>query len=143
MQWSNINKYLEGEPTDLLEVFFLDLSASSWKDLFIWMSDRVIVLDCQFGRLNIDELNVESFLNGSMSYVAHIKGSSGIELSISAIDECEASIDVEIESINNEESFRVFLENISEISRVIHCKKYIVCQEFKREKPFIVNGVLV
>lgn len=143
MLWSSVKKYLEGHPSDLVEVFFLDMSMMSWKKLFEWMSDRIVLLDCQYGRLNVDELNVELFLNGSMSYIAHVRGCSGIELSISIIDENEASIDVELEDINNEEYFRAFLESISEIAREINCKKYIVCQEFKREAPFIVNGVLV
>lgn len=143
MLWSSVNKYLEGHPSDLVEVFFLDMSVSSWRNLFGWMSDRVVLLDCQFGGLNVDELNIELFLNGSMSYIAHVKASSGIKFSISAIDEYEASIDVEVEDINCEEYFRAFLDGVSEIARVINCKKYIVCQEFKREAPFIVNGVLV
>jgi len=143
MLWSSVNKYVDGHPSDLVEVFFLDMSVSSWKKLFGWMSDRVVLLDCQYGRLNVDELNIDLFLNGSMSYIVHVKVSSGIELSISAIDDNEASIDVEVEYINNEIYFRSFIAAVSDIARVINCKKYIVCQEFKRDTPFIVNGVLV
>lgn len=121
----------------------MDMPVSSWQKLFRWISDRIVFLDCQFGRLNADELNIELFLNGSMSYIAHVKGSSGIELSISVINEDKASIDVEVEDISNEEYFRAFLVSISEIARVIHCKKYIVCREYKRGAPFIVDGVLV
>lgn len=135
-----IGKFLQGDPSDLIEVFFEDLNAESWRKLFRWLEGRVMVLDCQLGRLKADELNVDFFLEGSMSYIASIQGIRNFELSLTIIEEAELSIDIKIEDISEENHFLCFLENITHIAEVIDCKKFIVCQEFHRDTPFLVNG---
>lgn len=142
MLWNKVRQFLQGHPQDLVEVFFEDMSPDAWRKLFTWLDGRVRLLENQYGRLKPDELNVELFLNGSMSYIAHIRDERDFELSLLIIEENELSIDIELEDISEEGQFLAFLDAISRIASVSGCEKTIVCQEFQRETPFLVNGKL-
>ncbi len=143
MQWSLVERHIQGDPSDLFEVYFYDLDPRSWGRLFAWIRGKVSLLDCQFGRLGVDELDLDQFLNGSMFYIAHIKTSDEFELSLSIIEEKELTIDMEKCEIDTEEKFMRFLHHIMDIAKVIECDNYIICPEFKTDNAFIVNGVLV
>lgn len=143
MEWSSISKHLKGDPSDLIEVYFIGMSTASWRSLFDWISERIIALDCQYGRLDVDELDLDDFLDGAMSYIAYVNGEDGFRLSLSIIDEKELLVDEEVGEINQEDEFHRFLGSISVISSVVRCEKYVICEEFKRDYPFIVNGSLV
>lgn len=142
MLWNKLSQFLQGHPQDLVEAYFEDMSPHSWRKLFAWLEGRVRALDNQYGRLHPDELNVELFLDGSMSYIAHIRGERDFELSLLIIEKNELSIDIELEDISEEGQFLAFLDAISQIASVTGCEKTIVCQEFQRETPFLVNGKL-
>lgn len=140
MQWNTVKQYIKGDSSDLVEVYFYDLDRKSWENLFSWAQEQVFLLDCQFGRLSTDELNLDDFLTGKMSYIAHIKTLEGYELSLSIIEENELTIDIEVCEINTEDKFELFLNNIINIAEVIGCNHYIICPEFEKDKAFIVNG---
>lgn len=142
MQWSIVEQYLKGGSSDLLEVYFCGIDHKSWRNLFSWIQEKVFLLDCQFGRLNANELNLDDFLDGKMSYIAHIKTPDGYELSLSIIKENELTIDIEVCEINTEGNFELFLNNVINIAEVINCNHYIICPEFEKDKAFIINGHL-
>lgn len=143
MQWGLVEQYIQGDPSDLFEVYFYDLDPHSWGRLFAWIRGKVSLLDCQFGRLGVDELDLDQFLNGNMFYIAHIKTSDEFELSLSIIEEKELTIDIEKCEIDTEEKFTRFLRHIIDIAKLIECNNYIICPEFKTDNAFIINGVLV
>ena len=143
MQWNRIKEALHGEPSDLVEVYFYDLDHKSWARLFNWIEGKLFLLDCQFGRLKKNELDLRSFLDGEMSYIAHIRTPDELELSLSIIEMEELTIDIEICEINTEQKFNKFLKNVIAIAEEVGCTHYIVCPEFKKEEVFVINGVVV
>lgn len=104
---------------------------------FVWIQKQVFILDCQFGRLSADELNLDDFLEGNMSYIAHIKTPEGNELSLSIIEENELTIDIEVCEINTEDKFEMFLNNVTNIAKVINCSHYIIHPEFEQDAALI------
>lgn len=142
MHWNRVKQYLKADPSDLIEVHFYDLDRQSWQSLFAWIQEKTVLLDCQFGRLNADELSLEDFLAGKMSYIAHIKTQDGDELSLSIIEEDELTIDIEVGELDSEDKLERFLNKVVHIADIIGCNHYIICPEFETEKAFIVNGQL-
>lgn len=143
MQWNRVKDFISSNPSDLVEVYFFDLDYQSWSKLFNWIRERLFLLDCQFGRLNIDELDLDLFWAGEMSYIAHIRMPSQAEYSLSIVETNVLMINIEISEINTENKFIEFLDDIIEIAKEIGCHRYIVCPEFEKEKAFVVNGVVV
>ncbi len=119
------------------------MDSDSWTRLFKWMKGRVNTLDCQHGRIDTSELNCESFLSGKLSYVADIKTSNEMILSLSIIEADEFSIDIEIGEIASARDLDMLLEALSEIAEVFNSKDYIICPEGRKNEAFMVNGLLV
>ena len=143
MNWKKVKIHLEGDPLDLIEVYFSNFNLVSWELLFKWLEGRITLLECQHGRIEVDELNLSSFLAGDMSYIAHISTENGLGLSLSIIEPDELMIDIEKSALNTENKFKLFLENIRNIARVTRCGNYIVCPEFNKELAFIINGEVI
>lgn len=136
----DIRKYLNGDPDDLIEVYFHEVSESSWKSLFDWMKGRVTLLDCQYGRIPISDFSLNRFLSEELSYSAHIECSNGFELVLSIIENNELTIDIEFSSIDSEDDFSMFISCINEIASVLNSKNYIICPEFQKNNAFYING---
>ena len=138
-----LNKYLTGDPEDLIEVYFLEMTLSSWASLFKWLDGRVILLDCQHGRIPINELSYEKFISDELSYIAHIKSTNQFEISLSIIEKDELTIDISISEIISKENSEEFMSAVSEIATVIGSKNYRVCPEFDKKNAFYINGKFV
>ncbi|MBV1881098.1 MAG: hypothetical protein KUG82_05655 [Pseudomonadales bacterium] len=138
-----LHKYLNGEPEDLIEVYFLDMTVSSWASLFKWLKDRVILLDCQHGRIPISELSYEKFISDELSYIAYIKSTNKFEISLSIIEKGELTIDISISEIISKENSEKFISGVSEIATVIDSKNYMICPELDKKNAFYINGKFV
>lgn len=135
-----VKGYFEGDPDDLVEVYYHDMMKTSWEKLFIWLQGRVTYLETQNGKEQPEELSVHRFFSGEQSYIADTICSNGFKLSLSIIEEDLLQIDIEKGEIRNAEGYELFLSGVNEVANVINCKNYIICPEFKKNEAFIVNG---
>jgi len=139
----NFRKYLNSESDDLLEAYFHQIDRPSWESLFKWMKGRITSLDCQHGRISISELNLDKFLSGELSYIAHIECTNGFDLVLSIIENDQLTIDIEVSRVTAEEDSDMFIASIIEIARVLDSTDYLICPEFQKDNALYVNGEFV
>lgn len=140
LDWSIIDRHLQGKSTDLIEVFFTEMDSSAWRRFFDWLISQDMALDCQYGRLDPHELSLEDFLSGKRSYMAYVNfaDNAGLRFIILELDELELGI--EIAEINSGERFSVFMAQVETIAENLTQGGYFVCREFQKQNPFIVDG---
>lgn len=140
MSWELVKQYFEGDPEDLIEVYYHDVFRASWEKLFNWLQGRILYLETQYGKEPPQELNIKRYLSGELSYIASTQCTNGFELSLSIIDEDVLQIDIEKGEIKNSDDYNLFVAGVNEIASVINCENYIICPEFKKNEAFIINN---
>jgi len=143
LQWKHLLPHLAVDSQDLVEVIFTPMTDDCWRRLFVWLPSNLLRIEMHDGCVDMERLNLESFINGEAVYVVDIKGVGGMPLSLSLIDREELVLDISVGELVDELRFKEFIHLVTELKGLIGCDNYFICHEFKRMQPFIINGVLV
>lgn len=141
MQWSKVSHHFSGHPDDLIEVYFHGIDKEAWRKLFDWLDGKVIYLLDQHNVDRSNKLNLDLFLDGSLSYIADIE-TPHLNLSLGIIDDDQLTMDIAKGDIQSEDVFADFLSSINTIANVVGCTDYIVCPEFRKNEAFVINGII-
>ena len=142
MSWENIKHHFEGDQIDLIDVHFKGLTEVSMKKFFPWAKERLISVENQHGKMELDEFQLGPFLAEETSYSIGLQMTEKYDLSLLMIDLKDMTISMEKGELNSEELFKEFLVHIKAVAEAMDCTDYIVCPEFKLEEAFVVNGMV-